>query len=164
MDKVELILTEIERIEGILDDYANNNKNVIDNGIVTAKRNVLKQLKSFINTLPEENVSEDLEDSAEKYAYEEYPSIGVPNTVIELAYKAGAKWQEKKDEKVIKASWDDGYKVGRADGGEEVFQDAAEAKVVGIGDTTCINTLIKTETKIENLNLGDKVRVIYKKY
>lgn len=163
MDKVKLILTEIERIEGILDDYANNIKNVIDNGIVTAKRNVLKQLKSFINTLTEEPASEDLKEEIERWIKKKHFIFTEVDEIIETAHHF-AEWQENKDKENFNASWNDGYEVGRADGGEEVFQDAAEAKVVGIGDTTCINTLIKTETKIENLNLGDKVRVIYKKH
>jgi len=40
--------------------------------------------------------SEDLEEAAEKYAYNEWPSVGIPNTVIELAFKAGAEWQKQK--------------------------------------------------------------------
>lgn len=41
----------------------------------------------------QEPVSEELEEAAEKYAYELFPSIGVPNTETELAFKAGAQWQ-----------------------------------------------------------------------
>lgn len=47
----------------------------------------------------EEPVSKDLEEAAEKYAYELYPSIGVANTEAELAFKAGAQWQKEHFEK-----------------------------------------------------------------
>lgn len=42
----------------------------------------------------EEPVSEELEEAAEKYAYELCPSIGVANTEAEQSFKAGAKWQK----------------------------------------------------------------------
>ena len=39
----------------------------------------------------------DLEEAAEKYAYELFPSIGAANTETELAFKAGAKWQKQQE-------------------------------------------------------------------
>jgi hypothetical protein len=48
----------------------------------------------IINEWREEPVSEDLEEAAEKYAYELCPSIGVANTEAEQSFKAGAKWQK----------------------------------------------------------------------
>lgn len=45
----------------------------------------------------EEPVSEDLDRAAEKYAYELFPSIGAANTETELAFKAGAKWQKQQE-------------------------------------------------------------------
>ena len=36
-----------------------------------------------------------LDEAAEKYAYEEYPSVGVGNTELEKAFKAGALWMAK---------------------------------------------------------------------
>ena len=56
-------------------------------------------LLSFIDSIQEEPVSEDLEEASEEYAYELFPSIGVANTEIELAFKAGAKWQKEQFEK-----------------------------------------------------------------
>lgn len=49
---------------------------------------------NFRKNLQEEPVSEDLEEAAEKYAYELCPSIGVANTEAEQSFKAGAKWQK----------------------------------------------------------------------
>lgn len=59
-DKVQLIKEELERIEQILDDFNKTHNNTIDNGIVSAKKNICKHIKSFIDSLPEEH-SEDLE-------------------------------------------------------------------------------------------------------
>ena len=61
MTDKELIKQEIERIEQILDDFNKTHNNTIDNGIVTAMKNICKQIKSFIDSLPEEPVSKDLD-------------------------------------------------------------------------------------------------------
>lgn len=53
-DKVQLIKEEIERIEQILDDFNKTHNNTIDNGIVLAKKNICKHIKSFIDSIPEE--------------------------------------------------------------------------------------------------------------
>lgn len=94
-DKVQLIKQELERIEQILDDFNKTNNNTIDNGIVSAKKNICKHIKSFIDSLPEEPVSENL-GAAEKYAH----------TVINLAFKNGSEWQKQQDEELFsKDSW-----------------------------------------------------------
>ena len=54
MTDKELIKQEIERIEQILDDFNKTHNNTIDNGIVSAKKNICKHIKSFIDLLPEE--------------------------------------------------------------------------------------------------------------
>lgn len=54
MTNKELIKEEIERIEQILDDFNKTHNNTIDNGIVLAKKNICIQIKSFIDSLPEE--------------------------------------------------------------------------------------------------------------
>lgn len=62
MTDKELIKREIERIEQILDDFNKTHNNTIDNGIVSAKKNICKHIKSFIDSLPEEPASKDLEE------------------------------------------------------------------------------------------------------
>lgn len=66
MTDKKLIRQEIERIEQILDDFNKTHNNTIDNGIVSAKKNICKQIKSFIDSLPEEH-NEDLEEEIENY-------------------------------------------------------------------------------------------------
>ena len=53
-NKIQLIKQEIERIEQVLDDFNKTHNNTIDNGIVSAKKNICEQIKSFIDSLPEE--------------------------------------------------------------------------------------------------------------
>lgn len=101
MTDKELIKQEIERRlpnlwylipEGekvLQDNFTKEDANNL--GKYTALESILR----FIESLPEEH-NDDLEEAADKYAYNEFPSIGIPNTVIELAFKAGAEWQKKK--------------------------------------------------------------------
>ena len=58
MTDKELIKKEIERIEKILDDFNKTHNNTIDNGIVSAKKNICKHIKSFIDSLTEEATDE----------------------------------------------------------------------------------------------------------
>jgi hypothetical protein len=55
MSDKELIKQEIERIEQILDDFNKTHNNTIDNGIVTAKKNICKHIKYFIDSISEES-------------------------------------------------------------------------------------------------------------
>ena len=103
---------------------------------------VLKELLLFIDSLPEEPASEDLEEAAEKYAYNEFPSIGIPNTVIELAFKAGAEWQK-----------------------QQMMKDAVDGCVSLIvkSDTSSRNLFISTPQLYKELQKykdGDKVKII----
>ena len=78
-------------------DYSGLEEDGIDSNeyyrIITER--VINILKKNNNYMQEEPVSEELEEAAEKYAYELFPSVGVANTETELAFKAGAKWKEK---------------------------------------------------------------------
>ncbi len=67
MTDKELIKQEIERIEQILDDFNKTHNNTIDNGIVSANKSICKHIKSFINSLPEEPASEDLEEEIDRF-------------------------------------------------------------------------------------------------
>lgn len=119
-DKVQLIKQELERIEQILDDFNKTNNNTIDNGIVSAKKNICKHIKSFIDSLPEEPVSENLEEVATKWDetasfqpfYMQLDSNGNPCevkqdiTTHKESFKAGAEWQKQKDEELFsKDTW-----------------------------------------------------------
>lgn len=66
-----------------------------------------------VKALQEEPVNEELEEASEEYAYELFPSIGVANTEIELAFKAGAQWQKKKTINKACAWLEENYDSGR---------------------------------------------------
>ena len=89
----EKILAEIERLlQGL---YGKSND------YCGGKKYVLVQLRTFINSLPEEPVSEDLEKAAYQYACKCSPlrteyGYTSPNPEVEESFKAGAKWQQNK--------------------------------------------------------------------
>ena len=58
-----------------------------------AQKDLSERLLSLIN-------KSEVEDVAEKYAYEKYPSVGVANTEIYNAVKFGGNWQKTRDELV----------------------------------------------------------------
>ena len=103
------ILAEIERLRNEL-----NFEPFTDE--VLGKRNVLDKMSKFIDPLPEEPVSEDLNEAADNY-YKEVecypPTLPQYCTHIKDAVKYGAKWQkEQMMSKAIDAlvhTFDNGY-------------------------------------------------------
>ena len=95
MTDKEKILAEIESELSLI-----AKDNLYDEG----RWNELNHLKLFINSLPEEPVSEDLKEAADKYATEVYNKyLNDENTIkdkdgLEIlteAFTAGAQWQKK---------------------------------------------------------------------
>lgn len=108
MTDKEKILAEIERLKNTAEDY------IAQGGVdcICARGNVemADDIIKFINSLPEEPVSEDLEKAAEEYAYTNWASDdyhegaaeGLPFDAIghtEKCFKDGAKWQKEQFEK-----------------------------------------------------------------
>lgn len=108
-DKAELIKAEIERRKKFYyDRYTKKGVGCIEE----SRYEECVELLDFINSLPEEPVSEDLEEAAEKYAYENWQSDdyhdgaddGLPFDAIghtEKCFKAGAQWQKNIDKESI---------------------------------------------------------------
>ena len=112
MTNKEKILSEIERLM-----YAYNleadiaaSEDAIEEKIAQEKYELCKRMLSFINSLPEEPVSEDLDEAAEVYGYTNWQSDdyhegaaeGLPFDAIghtEKCFKDGAQWN---NERVIK--------------------------------------------------------------
>jgi len=83
MSNIEKIKAEIERLKV---DYLYRGYTFVPTA--------MQQLLNFIDSLPEEKPSEDLEKAAYKYSFESRPSIYGQVDVID-AFKAGAEWQKK---------------------------------------------------------------------
>lgn len=85
MTDKELIKQEIERLSA---EYP-------------MSRGLLKYLNKFIDSLPEEPASEDLEEVAKRYATEGDEISGLYTVDEEVeAFKAGAEWQKQQDYKM----------------------------------------------------------------
>lgn len=112
MTNIKKIRAEIERLKNEL-----NYEPFTDE--ILGKRNALNSILSFINSLPEEPVSEELEKAAEEYAYINWESDdyhkgaaeGLPFDAIghtEKCFKAGAQWdRERAGNKAI--AWLNGF-------------------------------------------------------
>ena len=81
-------IAEIERLKAIADYQLENYK--VDRSAWNLLAEVCKKLLSFINSLPEEPVSEDLEEVSTTFA-----DVHVYAT-RKVCFKAGAKWQKVK--------------------------------------------------------------------
>ena len=100
IDKVQRIRKEVQRLQNeLIQEKKNGFGSDVDDACILELQNVL----TFIDSLQEEPISEDLEEEAIKYAKEEYNHKNhatLPDrcrgcyTPLTYAFKAGAKWQK----------------------------------------------------------------------
>ena len=179
MSDIEKIRQEIERLKKILEEstyYLDNSQQALGYSFA------LDDFKEFIDSLPEEKPSEDLEEAAEEYAYRGIPDE-IKQNVKPIAdeiikqFIAGAKWQYQKDRgefaKLKAKEWSDGYNEGIAKGKEQMTKDAVEGEVCGrvrdhINVRFADGVSIYLEPKnishipadISKYAVGDKVKII----
>ena len=160
MTDKELIKQEIEyRLSS--GKYSINSKQALEDIIV------------FIDTLPEEPTSEDLEEASEEYAftnwesddYHEGAEEDIPFDPIghtKKCFIAGAEWQKQQ----IKEALQTEYEKGRFDMREEMIKDAVDGEVAyQIGNSVLAPTdirykVVSDRVYIPNVKLGDKVKII----
>ncbi len=87
-DKVQLIKEEIERRINVCEKYSQLNLTESTRIGNHAQLLELCELKDFIDSLPEEPASEDLEEAASKYVREDFHERSRAD------FKAGAEWQK----------------------------------------------------------------------
>ena len=83
MTDKEKILAEVERLKD-----KGKYSDTYDYAFRDGNNAALYAIEKFINSLPEEPVSEDLEKASDEYA-EKHPTCGLAKT----SFKAGAQWQ-----------------------------------------------------------------------
>ena len=88
---------------------------------IDAEINDYKSILSFIDSLQEEPVSEELENNAIQYAGKHAPYDDAMDEVEE-AFKAGAKWQEKQDQSTIELAEDHAMLAGMEKMREEMMK------------------------------------------
>ncbi|MBR1436154.1 MAG: hypothetical protein IJ584_13710 [Bacteroidales bacterium] len=123
-------------------------------------------LPSFLDSLSEEPVNEDLEEAVEKqidealykWSYDDEDGI---EQYVHDAFIAGAKWQYQKDRgefaKIKAKTWCEGFDAHK----EQMLKDAVEGEVCHYG--VVHNVSVNAEQFIERLNQfpdGEKVRII----
>jgi hypothetical protein len=164
MDKIEKIRQKIDRM---LDDICDAD------GYVQKKDepryDALAEVFDFIETL-EEEPDESLEEAARLYAIphymedidvnhiEEYPY----DTGLEAAFIAGAQWQEKRDEEIIKTAEDHAFLAGAEWQKEQMLKDAVEGEIHLVGFNNAIFIKEPRAEILDRYNVGDKVRIIVK--
>lgn len=91
MNKIEKIKAEIERQRGFIEGLFIEG----DNSFYDGQDDAYNQLLAFIDSLPEEKPSEDLEEAAEIYCHD----MGLD------AEDNGTAWEETKDDFIAGAKW-----------------------------------------------------------
>ena len=144
MSDKELIKQEIERLKHTSNAYDRS------------RFMLLLEIEKFIDSLPEEPASEDLEEAASKYVREDFHERSRAD------FKAGAEWQKQQMKETLSTE----YEKGRFDMQQEMMKDAVEGEAVyQIGSAEIAPTDIKYKVVsdrvyIPNVKLGDKVKII----
>ncbi len=169
MSNIEKIKAEIERqrrfIEGLFIEG--------DNSFYDGQDDAYNHLLAFIDSLPEEKPSEDLEEAADKYSNEnEYMDVGFCVEPIYIGHKtekafiAGAEWQKEQMMKEWLQDRDgcfwDGVNEGKKAMRDQMIEDAVDGEVWesvhGLRDI-----VLQTEPfqkVMKGLKEGDKVKII----
>ena len=93
-DKVQKIRNEIERLQNeLIQEREKGYGSDVDDACILELQNVL----TYINSLQEDPVSEDLEEASKYYASNNTPWDDCVNEIQE-SFKAGVKWQKEKGE------------------------------------------------------------------
>lgn len=173
--QVEQIRAEIERRLRLL-EHGDADIEVMKRveGVIKGYKAVL----SFIDSIPEEPVSEDLDKAIEDampgvpaWHIDEVGDDTYENAYnsIQMAdmFKAGADWQKMQDVRDMLKSDETNfvkcYERGKADMKEQMMKDAIEAEVnyYGIGDKEmCVVANEEVDGEKYNLHDGDKVKLI----
>lgn len=104
MTTKELIRQEIERELSAHDKVDHLDAFEVGKAWNRGHRKALERLLSFLDTLPDEPVSDDLEEAADDHIRKVVDAAGHPGWDWETqdiadAFKAGAEWQKQKDDR-----------------------------------------------------------------
>lgn len=162
MSNIEKIRQEIERLKKIFEEstyYLDNSQQALGYSFA------LDDFKEFIDSLPEEKPSEDMEEAAEKYS-DKYCSDWAYRLEYEDAFIAGAKWMRKKDVEDMYLSDNRHflkcYEQGKVDMKVEMMKDAVEGE---IGYWNQRGLSIRLDKPLERLgyDMDTKVKIVIEK-
>ena len=155
-DKIRLIYNKIEnRIDEICDDGFVLKEN-------QQEYETLTDLEDFIDSLPEQPISEDLEEEVERCWKEMFPIGWSDSTLLTLTHEQHkaltshfAEWQKDKMKETLQTE----YEKGRFDMREEMMKDACDTKITT--DCNSIFPIIKYQLPLTyDCKIGDKVKLI----
>lgn len=157
MSDKELIKQEVERRINDLKGYVLQKGS--DQRWVTAI-DQLTWIKAFIDSLPEEPASEDLEEEYNNYFKKHEMDIVLnPYTNCKDIARHFAEWQKKKDQETIELAEDHAMLAGMNKMKEEMMKDAADSKITTDGNS--IFPIIKYQLPLTyDCKIGDKVKLI----
>lgn len=130
-----------------------------------------KRFIQFIDSIPEEPVSEDLEEEVKKWK-NHYINVLDHNLKIdlmdiEIVARHFAEWQKQKDKQLVgatqKISHQHGYDEGRIDMREEMMKDAVNTIIINdwtYGKDPDHAIIPAIHQRIDGFKVGDKVKII----
>ena len=126
---IQAIRNEIERLEEEARKVRVSKEKSLNEKIgADGKVNLCRDILSFLSTLEESEIPNDLEEAKEAYCEEHndecFDAIGSKCPHIRNAFIAGAKWQEKKDQDTIKLAEDHAFLAGADWQREQMMKDA----------------------------------------
>lgn len=168
-DKVQLIKEEIKRRISYLEELGD--REYIEKYFEEQFRfiEIYESLIKFIDSLPEEPASKDLEEAMERSVSEEpileffatgQPTIGAyGEDSLRNQFEAGIEWHENQMKGLLQTE----YEKGRFDMREEMMKDAVETTIVNdwqYGKDPDYAIIPAIHQRINGFNVGDKVKLI----
>lgn len=156
-DKVQKIRNEVERLRNeLIQEREKGYGSDTDDACILELQNVL----TYIDSLQEESVSEDLEQKALSL----FPVVMADKPFTELdlneekrrIYKAGAKWQKKQDQETIEVAEDHAMLAGMEKMKEQLMAKAIDAKCFGFQDAALFSFRLPADKYL----VGSEVKVI----
>lgn len=163
-EQIEAIRNEIKRLQEI---HERNLKKPMERGRIGYAHGVVAccdRILDFIDSLPEEKPSEDVEEAAEDYAvntasyYYEDEDDEVHSNIDELkpAFLAGAQWQKEQDEK----EQADLFTIVALDAAQRAKEQMMKEAVEGLFWNTPFPTICLDDCKDYNFKDNQRVRII----
>lgn len=121
----------------------------------------LKELLSFIRTIEESEIQNDLEEAAEKHLDTMFGK-GKHQPFYKDLFVAGGKWQKEQDNKLVDIIYQQGIEKGKDDMREQMINEAVDADIMltlhdKTGDVSLHTGYLPKELGIK---CDDKVRII----
>lgn len=122
---------------------------------------ILCNLDTYIDSLQEEPISEELEEAAKNHAVERYRATRdmVLAEKCKWSFKEGAEWQKKQDQSTIELAEDHAMLAGMEKMKEEMMEKAVEGGCFSYKNGF-VHISCDVDEHLTDVKFGDKVKVI----